>query len=219
MYYYAESDGHVFLVNHGNVWVLPTQQELPFRYSVVAALPTTPPSLFVTPSLERHPADWPCKDDLPQRSDVDRLVKQAVHASMPRVVVEAVCRDVEGRVLISRSSRGLSMGRWSLPGGFVRFGESPADGIRREIREELRCDSVVKRLIRVEGRIGLKVPLHWIMLFYEIDLTGPPIPNPDEIAEIQWLEASEACMHLGEGLMRQAVEEVVRADTRSTPSP
>ena len=219
MYYYAEADGHVFLVNHDNMWVLPTEQELPFAYSVVATLPTTPESLFVTPSLERHPTDWPCKDDLPQRPDVDPLVKQAVHASMPRVVVEAVCRDEEGRVLISKSSRGLSMGRWSLPGGFVRFGESPVDGIRREIREELRCDCAVERLIRVEGRIGSKVPLHWIMLFYEIDLKGTPIPNPDEIAEIQWFEASEACMHLGEGLMRQAVEEAVRTDTRSTPSP
>jgi len=219
MYYYAESDGHVFLVNHDNMWVLPTERELPFPYEVVATLPTTPQSLFVTPSLDQHPADWPCKDDLPQRSDVDPLVKQAVHATMPRVVVEAVCQDEKGRVLISKSSRGLSMGRWSLPGGFVRFGESPVDGIRREIREELGCDCVVGRLIRVEGRIGTKVPLHWIMLFYQVDLTGTPTPNPDEIAEIRWLEAQEACLHLGEGLMQRVVEETVRAGTRSVSIP
>ncbi len=215
MNYYAETDGHVFLVKHGNLWTLPMEDEMPFPYQTIATLPTVPQSLFVVPTLARHPEDWPCKDDLAQRLDVAPLVKQAIHATMPRVVVEAVCRDAEGNVLLAESSRGLSKNRWSLPGGFLRFGESPLDGIRREIREELGCDCIVGRLIRVEGRIGSSVPLHWIMLFYEVDLAGEPTPNPDEIAAIRWFASSEALFHLGEGLMQHVVEEVIRTDGRS----
>ncbi|MBN1859694.1 NUDIX hydrolase [Candidatus Bipolaricaulota bacterium] len=218
MNYYAETDGHVFLVKRGGLWKLPMEDELPFSYQAIAPLPTTPHSLFVVPALAHHPENWPCKDDLPQRSDVDPLVKQAIHATMPRVVVEAVCRDGEGNILLAKSSRGLSENRWSLPGGFLRFGESPADGIRREIGEELQCGCVIGRLIRAEGRIGSSVPLHWIMLFYQISLTGEPTPDPDEIAEIQWFAAPEAAFRLGEGLMQRVVEEVVRMDDRSNRS-
>jgi ADP-ribose pyrophosphatase YjhB (NUDIX family) len=131
---------------------------------------------------------------------------------MPRVVVEAVCRDTEGKILVVKSSRGLSKDRWSLPGGFLRYGESPEDGVRREIGEELGCGCVVGRLIRSVGRIGSKVPFHWIMLFYQVDLTAEPIHDPDEIAEICWLHAPEAALYLGDGLMQRVVEEVVRTE-------
>lgn len=207
MHCYAESDGHVFLVKHGNLWTLPAEEDVPFDYQVVATLPTAPQSRFVIPSLSRHPDDWPCKDDLPQRADVASLVKQAIHATMPRVVVEAVCRNPEGKVLLAKSSRGLSKDRWSLPGGFVRFGEAPTDGIRREIREELHCDCIVGPLIRIDGKIGSNVPVHWIMLFYRVELCGEPTPDPDEIAAIRWLDAADACSCLGAGWMRRAVEE------------
>src|SRR5690606_19490041 len=50
-----------------------------------------------------------------------------------QVRVAAVCMRGDGRVLLHRTA-GASV--WSLPGGRLRVGESVADCVRRELREE-----------------------------------------------------------------------------------
>jgi len=50
-----------------------------------------------------------------------------------QVRLAAVCTSSDGRVLLHRTA-GDSV--WSLPGGRLRVGESVADGVRREMREE-----------------------------------------------------------------------------------
>lgn len=47
------------------------------------------------------------------------------------------------RVLLLREQHSNGQAFWTLPGGGVRSRESPAEGLRRELLEELRCDSVV----------------------------------------------------------------------------
>ena len=46
---------------------------------------------------------------------------------------------------------------WGLPGGWVRFGESPAAAVEREIGEELGLDARVERLLLEEGTGGRRV--------------------------------------------------------------
>ncbi len=54
-----------------------------------------------------------------------------------RLGVYGIGRDVEGRILLVRAATHLSVaGRWFLPGGGVHHGETPADALRREVREE-----------------------------------------------------------------------------------
>lgn len=47
------------------------------------------------------------------------------------------------RVLLVREQHSNGGTFWTLPGGGVRSQESLAEGLRRELLEELRCDSVV----------------------------------------------------------------------------
>lgn len=55
---------------------------------------------------------------------------------MTEIAVALVWRD--GRLLIARRPAGVHLGgRWEFPGGKCEPGESPAECVRREVREEL----------------------------------------------------------------------------------
>ena len=57
---------------------------------------------------------------------------------VPVLVVAAALFDRDGRVLIAERPPGKHMaGRWEFPGGKVAAGESEAQALARELREEL----------------------------------------------------------------------------------
>jgi 8-oxo-dGTP diphosphatase len=68
--------------------------------------------------------------------------------------VGAIVHDVAGRLLLIRRGTEPGRGLWSVPGGRVEPGESPADAVEREVREEtglpVRAGAVVGR-VRVPG--------------------------------------------------------------------
>jgi len=62
------------------------------------------------------------------------------------LVVAAALYDGSGRVLIAERPPGKHMaGRWEFPGGKVNPGESEADALVRELREELGVEVLVSR--------------------------------------------------------------------------
>jgi 8-oxo-dGTP diphosphatase len=65
-----------------------------------------------------------------------RLGRAVLRVTLPsyRVGVLAVLRRPDGRVLLVDQPY---VEGWSLPGGDLKRGEAPADGLAREIREEL----------------------------------------------------------------------------------
>jgi len=114
---------------------------------------------------------------------------------MPRIVVEGLCiRDT--RVLLVKGSRGLTEGRWTLPGGFLQFGETPEQGVLREIQEEVGVTGTVERFVGVRSKLGSRSRLHWTMLFYRVAIDGTPRPNPDEIAEARFVTMDQAASML-----------------------
>lgn len=57
----------------------------------------------------------------------------------PEIVVAAgILTDANGRALIARRPDGAHQaGWWEFPGGKLRLGETPLEGLTRELREEL----------------------------------------------------------------------------------
>jgi 8-oxo-dGTP diphosphatase len=100
-----------------------------------------------------------------------------------RVVVGAVLRNADGRVLAARRQRPAG---WELPGGKVEPGETEPAALVRELREELGVT------VDVGDRVGPDVPIgaDFLLRAWTAELIdGEAIAL--EHAELRWLAADE----------------------------
>jgi 8-oxo-dGTP pyrophosphatase MutT (NUDIX family) len=95
----------------------------------------------------------------------------------------------EGRVLLTRFSK-LSF--WFLPGGRVDLGESSPDALRREMREEIREDVTIERLVWVVENFYKDVEgdYHELGMYYLMTLPeGSPVLRAD--GPVDFLDAGQ----------------------------
>lgn len=196
-YLYLEHDGRVYTVRRKGRLTLPWEhEEVPVPYQVCYRLPWGEEGVvFAIPRLKEHPRDWISKDEVPLREDASPILREAVHRSLPRVVAEGVIEE-GGKVLLVKATRGLTKGLWSLPGGFLSFGEAPEAAVHREVEEELGVPCRVGELLGVRAKVGVHTGLHWLMFVYRVALLGEPRPDRDEIAEVRWFQIKEAADRL-----------------------
>lgn len=119
-------------------------------------------------------------------------------------VVAAIIRR-DGRILITQRPMNVHLpGLWEFPGGKVQEGESFADALRREIREELDLDiDVLGEYLRIVHHYPEKsVDLH----FYDCAIVRGE-PQAIEAADFRWVLPAE----LPSFEFPAADEEIVRA--------
>ena len=211
--YYIEIDGMVYLVEEGGRLRFPhSLEELDFEIETKHRMIVEGNEiLFCRPLIDYYPEGegWWHKDQIPLLDEADRVVRGAVNLSLPRVVAEGVI--VEGdKVLLVKAKRGYLKDSWNLPGGFVGYGESPAETVAREVVEEVGMRCRVGRLLGVESFIGRESYNHWHMFFYEVELLGDEEFHPaaDEIAEVRWFRLSEAVELIGSPVMQRKIREI-----------
>lgn len=85
-----------------------------------------------------------------------------------RVSVKALIKNPDGHILVVKENQDT----WSLPGGGLDHGETPEDGIRRELKEELGIDNaniLGINHIRTFDRQTKPVWLLWVVYDVTID--------------------------------------------------
>ena len=112
-----------------------------------------------------------------------------------RVGVYAVCVRDDRILLVHQASPGPAQDRWTLPGGGLDYGESPADGVRREAREETGCEVTVGRVLGVDDNVYMApdgLERHGIRLMFEAEIHGEPVsPDDGEIDQVGWFALDE----------------------------
>lgn len=108
-------------------------------------------------------------------------------------VSAAIVRD--GKILVVRRARAPAHGLFSLPGGVVEAGETLAEAVAREVREEtgMAIEPVAfagfrETIVRdTQGR----VERHFVILCFAARwCSGEPVLN-DELSEARWLDPAE----------------------------
>ncbi len=111
------------------------------------------------------------------------------------VGVGAVLVDEQGKLFLARrgplakNERGL----WEFPGGAVEYGETLAEALRREMREEYGIEVAVGELLDVVDHILPEEGQHWVSPTYLCAvLSGEPqILEPSKCGEIGWFAPDE----------------------------
>lgn len=91
-------------------------------------------------------------------------------------------------LLVKRSVR-PAKGHWCLPGGFLELGESPEQGVLRELKEETNLEGQVQSLI------GIQPSLHgfWgdvVVIGFAVSTNGGMAAPGDDAAEVRYFSLS-----------------------------
>lgn len=107
-------------------------------------------------------------------------------------VAQKVLIEKDGKILMCR---GKGFSNYDLPGGRVHKGETPEEGLRREIKEELGVDIQIGEAFHfhVTEETYSGIP-RYILVFRAtlLNQSQPLTPAEDEIQEIRWVGKEDA---------------------------
>jgi ADP-ribose pyrophosphatase YjhB (NUDIX family) len=123
-------------------------------------------------------------------AEVDARFRRELGTPTAKVGTTAVVPDGEGRILLQRRE---DDGRWGLPGGWLDPGETPEQGIVREVLEETGIVVEVERLVVVMPKLARlpSGPHSMVGLTYLCRATSGELRGDHESLEVAWRAPAE----------------------------
>ena len=125
--------------------------------------------------------------DAPRYGKIRRVCNACgfIYFRDPKVAAVVTVTEVDRLLLVKR---GVSpeMGKWSMPGGYIDYGEDPREAAVREVREETGLDVYITHLIDVVGddtRGGAS-----IVIMFEAEIIGGALNPEDDAEEVAFFE-------------------------------
>ncbi len=123
---------------------------------------------------------------------IEREYPQAPLVGVGAVIV------YQDRVLLVRRANEPLMGQWTLPGGMLELGETLAQGVAREVREETGLEVEAVELVEVLDRIHReagRVRFHYVIADYLCRVTGGTLRAASDAGAVRWVERAEWNSH------------------------
>jgi 8-oxo-dGTP diphosphatase len=99
------------------------------------------------------------------------------------------------RILMAQRGKEPLKGWWSLPGGALETGESLADGVRREVREETGLEIRPMGMLEIFERIMRDskgdAEYHYVLIDYVCRIIGGTLCAGDDVCRVEWVRRSD----------------------------
>jgi len=116
----------------------------------------------------------------------------------------------QDRVLLIKRGKEPSYGKWSVPGGMVKLGETLKDAVKREVHEETALEvepveqiEVFERVIRDSDN---RVQYHYVLVDFICRYVSGEAEAADDALETRWVTPEE----LSEYIMTTGTADVIR---------
>lgn len=101
------------------------------------------------------------------------------------LTVDAVIREERKVALIKRKNPPFE-GAWALPGGFVEYGETVEDAVKREAREETGLEVEIEKLVGVYSDPERDPRGHMISVVYLCEMISGKLHADTDAQEAKW---------------------------------
>lgn len=112
-----------------------------------------------------------------------------VHYNNPAPAAGAVVFD-RGRLLLVRRAHEPYVGKWTVPAGFIEWGESPEETAVRELKEETNLDITLDNLFHVYAGDDDPRTRAILILYFARDFDGDVVAG-DDAAEARFFAVDE----------------------------
>jgi mutator protein MutT len=125
--------------------------------------------------------------------------------SKPCVVGIIIDRDAE-KILLTKRGIIPFKGDWDMPGGFLRNGEDPKQGVLREVKEELGIECEVEELFDIFVDTYGEYDIYTFNVCYILKIISGTITPMDDVAEAQWFSLSDIPENLAFTFLKDIID-------------